>query len=204
MIAIEPKVTWEWGTENPTRMIELAARTCYKSEPSEESSADFVKRIVLQKGHKSVMEHAVASLRIVCDRGISHEIVRHRVASYSQESTRYVNYTKSKHGGGEIQFIHPVGLTPEQWAFSERAYQIEQDLYNEAIRLGMTPQQARDYLPNGVKTELVMTANAREWRDSFLALRTAKSAHPKIIIVAKQAGQLLYNWCPALFEEYKP
>jgi thymidylate synthase (FAD) len=203
MIAIEPKVTWEWGTENPTRMIELAARTCYKSEPCEESSDDFVKRITIQKGHKSVMEHAVASMRIICDRAISHEIVRHRIASYSQESTRYVNYTKAKHGGGEIQFIHPVGLTPEQLAFSERAYQIEQGLYNEAVALGMTPQQARDYLPNGVKTELVMTANAREWRDSFLALRTAKSAHPKIIIVAKQAGQLLYNWCPALFEEYK-
>lgn len=204
MKIIKPSITLEWATPDPTKMIERAARTCYRSSPSKESSEDFVKRIVLQNGHKSVMEHISASLRIICDRGISHEIVRHRLASYSQESTRYVNYTNEKHGGGEIQFIHPLGLTEEQIKFSERAYQIEQDLYNEAINLGMSPQQARDYLPNGVKTELVMTANAREWRDSFLALRTSKAAHPKMRKVAQMAGAILYSWCPCLFEEYHP
>jgi thymidylate synthase (FAD) len=203
MKIIKPKVTWEWGTENPSRMIELAARTCYKSESATEHPDNFVKRIVLQNGHKSVMEHAVASLRIVCDRGISHEIVRHRVASYSQESTRYVNYTKDRHGAGDIQFILPLDLTPEQEAFALKAYETEQNLYNEAVALGMTPQQARDFLPNGVKTELVMTANAREWRDSFLALRTSKAAHPKMRVVAQQAANILYNWCPVLFEEYR-
>jgi len=204
MQIIQPSVAIEWATPNPARMIEQAARTCYKSQPTRESSEDFIKRIVLQNGHKSVMEHVVASVRIICDRGVSHEIVRHRIVSYSQESTRYVNYTKENHGGGDIQFIHPMGLTEAQMRFSERAYQVEQDLYNEAISLGMTPQQARDYLPNGVKTELVMTTNAREWRDSFLMLRTSKAAHPKMRVVAKMTGYLLYDWCPCLFEEYAP
>jgi thymidylate synthase (FAD) len=204
MEIIEPKVSLEWATLAPARTIEMAARTCYKSIQTLGSSEDFVKRIVLQNGHKSVMEHVSASLRIICDRGISHEIVRHRMASYSQESTRYVNYTKEKHGNGNIQFIRPIGLNEEQIKFSERAFQIEQDLYNEAIKLGMNPQQARDFLPNGVKTELVMTANAREWRDSFLALRTADSAHPKMQVIAKMVGYILYDWCPCLFEEYQP
>jgi thymidylate synthase (FAD) len=204
MKIIEPSVSLEWATLSPARMIERAARTCYRSHAVLESSEDFVSRIILQRGHKSIMEHVSASLRIVCDRGISHEIVRHRLASYSQESTRYVNYSKERHGGGNIQFIHPLGLNEEQLKFSERAYQIEQDLYNEAISLGMSPEQARDYLPTGVKTELVMTANAREWRDSFLALRTSKGAHPKMRLVAEMAGHILYDWCPCLFEEYQP
>jgi thymidylate synthase (FAD) len=182
-------------------MIEKAARTCYRSDSTSESSADFVRRIALNKGHASVVEHAVASLRFITDRGITHEMVRHRIASYSQESTRYVNYTKDKHGGGDIKFIHPVGLTPEQVAFSERAFTIEQDLYNEAISLGMTPQQARYYLPNGVKTEIVMTCNAREWMH-VCSLRTSKAAHPNMQVVAKMAGYILAEWCPCLFGEH--
>lgn len=201
MTIIEPVVTLEWATPDPIKHIELAARTCYKSEPNGDSNG-FVERIVLQKGHKSVMEHVSASLRIVTDRGISHEIVRHRLASYSQESTRYVNYTKDNHGTGDIQFLLPLGLTGEQKEFALKAYKIEQDLYNSAIKLGMTPQQARDFLPNGVKTELVMTANAREWRDSFLALRTSPAAHPKMRVVASMAGKILADWCPLLFAEY--
>jgi len=203
MKIIESSVSLEWATPNPAKMIEMAARTCYKSEPSSEASDDFVKRIVIQKGHKSVMEHVSASLRIITDRGISHEVVRHRLASYSQESTRYVNYTKDNHGAGDIQFLLPLDLTPEQTEFALKAYQTEQDLYNEAIRLGMTPQQARDFLPNGVKTELVMTCNAREWLESFLHLRTSKAAHPKMRVVARQAGYILADWCPCLFEQYR-
>ena len=203
MTIIEPSVSLEWITGNSAMRIERAARTCYKSTPgaTQESTDDFVKRISLNQGHESVIEHAVASFRIFCDRGISHEIVRHRLASYSQESTRYVNYCKEKHGGGDIQFIHPLDLTPEQLEFSVRAYTIMEGLYNEAIALGMKPQQARDYLPHGVKTELVMTANFREWRH-FLKLRTSKAAHPKMRTIAKLIGGVLATHCPALFEEW--
>lgn len=204
MTIIEPVVTMEWATPDPARVIELAARTCYKSAAGDkpESTDEFVRRISINQGHASVIEHAVASLRIITDRGITHEIVRHRIASYSQESTRYVNYTKDKHGGGDLKFIMPLGLNDEQAAYARRAFLLEQDLYNGAIDIGMTPQQARDFLPNGVKTEIVMTANAREWLH-FLKLRTSKAAHPKMKVVATLAGDLLSFWCPCLFSEYR-
>lgn len=127
--------------------------------------------------------------------------MRHRLASYSQESTRYVNYTKDKHGGGDLKFILPLGLTDAQRHLVEVGYQAAEDMYNNAIATGMTPQQARDLLPNGVKTEIVMTANAREWLH-FCKLRTSKAAHPKMRVVAAEAGWILSNWCPCLFGEY--
>jgi thymidylate synthase (FAD) len=205
MQIIEPSVELLWVTPEAAKMIELAARTCYKSEDKYDPSktAAFLDRIINQNHHESVGEHASASFRIITDRGITHEIVRHRLASYSQESTRYVNYTKDKHGGGSIQFIHPLGLTPEQIAFSERAFAIEEALYNEAIALGMTPQQARDYLPNGVKTEIVWTANFREWA-LVRKLRKAKSAHPKMRVVADMIDFNLCGACPEFFGQYKP
>jgi thymidylate synthase (FAD) len=197
---IEPVVSLEWQSPLPEHFIERATRTAYKSDPSAapESRDQFLSRIIEQYGHESVVEHAVASLRIITDRGITHEIVRHRIASYTQESTRYVNYTKDKHGGGDLRFIHPEGLTEAQKVFSEEAFLIEQDIYNRAIAIGMTPQQARYYLPNGVKTEIVMTANAREWRH-FLKLRTAKGAHPNMRVVAYQVLDILSAWSPLLF-----
>ncbi len=201
MTIIEPSVTVEWTSPDPEHFIERAARTSYKSDPSAtpESRDTFIRRIAIQNGHESVVEHACASLRFITDRGITHEMVRHRIASYTQESTRYVNYTKDKHGGGDIKFIHPVGLTDVQRAFSVHAFQVEQDIYNDAIALGMTPQQARYYLPNGVRTEIVMTCNAREWRH-FLKLRTAAGAHPNMRVVARMAAVHLCAWSPVLFD----
>lgn len=201
MTIIEPVVTLEWASPDPERYIEIATRTAYKSDPAAtpETRSEFLRRVIVQYGHESVVEHAVASLRFITDRGITHEMVRHRIASYTQESTRYVNYTKDKHGGGDLRFIHPVGLTPDQIEFSEYAFTVEQNLYNEAIKIGMTPQQARYYLPNGVKTEIVMTANAREWRH-FLKLRTAKGAHPNMRVVAFMAAEILSKWSPLLFD----
>lgn len=200
MTIIEPVATLEWSSPLPEHFIERATRTAYKSDPSAapEDRDTFLRRIIDQNGHESVVEHAVASIRFITDRGITHEIVRHRIASYTQESTRYVNYTKDKHGGGDLRFIHPEGLTEVQRMFSEHAFEVEQNLYNDAIALGMSPQQARYYLPNGVKTEIVMTANAREWRH-FLKQRTAKGAHPNMRVVAYQALDILSQWSPLLF-----
>jgi thymidylate synthase (FAD) len=204
---IEPKVTLEWASPLPEHHIEQATRTAYKSDPSAtlESRDQFLRRIIEQYHHESVVEHAVASLRIITDRGITHEIVRHRLASYTQESTRYVNYSKDKHGAGDLRFILPLGLTKVQEAFFLHAFEVEQNMYNDAIDLGCTPQQARDLLPNGVKTEIVMTTNAREWRH-FLKLRTAKGAHPKMRVVAYQVLDVLSAWSPLLFnpEVYEP
>src|SRR3990167_9152326 len=137
----------------PETLIEQAGRVCYKSEDkiTLDSSTEFINKICKNK-HASVLEHSCASIRIITDRGISHEIVRHRLASYSQESTRYVNYTKEKHGKGDIQFILPEGLTPEQLDLFMDKYAADQTFYNKAIELGCTPQQARDGLPTGLKT----------------------------------------------------
>jgi thymidylate synthase (FAD) len=201
MKAIQQRVELEWITPDPLYLIERAARTCYKSDPTTEDSGEFVKRIAINQGHASVIEHASASFRVITDRAIGNEVVRHRIASYSQESTRYVNYTKEKHGGGDIQFIHPLDLTEEQLRFSIRAYKICEALYNRAIKLKMTPQQARDYLPLGTKTEFVMTTNFREWLH-FLKLRTSPAAHPKMRVLAKMIGEILAVECSALFGQY--
>ncbi len=201
MKAIELNVELLWITPEAAKYIDLATRTAYKSEGNYDpnKTAEFLNRIIKQNHHESVSEHASASFRIFCDRGISHEIVRHRIASYTQESTRYVNYTKDKHGGGDIQFIHPLNLSPEKLEFSIRAYTLIEGLYNEAISLGFTPQEARDYLPNGVKTEIVMTCNFREWMH-FIKLRTSKAAHPKIRVIASKIQAILHEQCPEVFE----
>ena len=202
MRLIQPKVTLEWFTPAPLSHIERAGRTSYKSEDliTPESGPIFVEKLN-RLGHHSVLEHAVASLRFITDRGVSHEIVRHRIASYTQESTRYVNYNKGKHGAGDIQFILPEYLTEAQKVIFLDAFATAQYHYNTAIEAGCTPQQARDILPTGVKTELVMTCNFREWLH-FLTLRTDKAAHPKMQTVAKMAGKLLSECCPEVFGKY--
>lgn len=203
MKIIEPVVSLEWITPDALVHIERAGRTAYKSEDliTPTSNIAFVDKINTL-GHHSVLEHAVASLRFVTDRGISHEIVRHRIASYTQESTRYVNYAKAKHGGGDIKFILPLGLTPDQMEFAIHAFEVEEALYSEAIIMGFTPQQARDFLPTGVKTELVMTANFREY-SHFLTLRTNGRAHPKMRVVAQMAANILADACPAVFGKFR-
>lgn len=202
MTIIEPVVTLEWITPNAVQMIEAAARTCYKSEPKGDPEG-FVRRVCFQNHHQSVVEHAVASIRFVTDCGIGREITRHRIASYSQESTRYVDYTKDSHGGGDIQFIPPLGLTPEQADFAIKSFWTMQEIYNNARSLGMTPEQARDFLPLATKTELVMTANFREWLH-FGDLRVDKAAHPKMRVVAGLAMGILARECPPLFSQYAP
>ena len=203
MRIIEPEVTLEWATPRAAKMIERAAKTCYKSAPCQTAAETdaFIDKVANQSAHESVIEHVVISTRWVIDRGVSHELVRHRIAAFSQESTRYVNYCKEKHGGGDIQFLLPVDLSPAKREFAIRAYEAEERIYNEAIALGFTPQEARDFLPNGVKTELVMTVNAREARH-ILKLRTAPAAHPKMRVAARQFGWLCAEWLPVLFQPW--
>lgn len=172
------------GKVHPQEMLqnmEAAGRVCYKSEDkiAEGSAGTFLQRIV-RSGHESVIEHEKLSVKIVCDRGVSHEIVRHRIASYSQESTRYCNYTKDKFGS-ELTLVRP-----SFWAEDSEAYRLWKEQMESAerayfalIEAGARPEQARTVLPNSLKTEIVVTMDLREWRH-FFKLRGSAAAHPQI------------------------
>jgi len=174
---VEPGFTFEHPVDGMEMLkrIERAGRTCYKSEAkiTEDSASKFV-QMLIRSGHESVLEHEKVTVRVICDRGVSHEIVRHRIASYSQESTRYCDYAKA----GEIEVIEPpgLGLSRERWV---TGMEWAAAIYRELRAEGIPPQIARSVLPNALKTELVMTMNLREWRH-FFRLRTAKAAHPQM------------------------
>lgn len=158
--------------------IEKIGRTCYKSEAliTEVSAVAFVQSL-MERGHESVIEHVHLTVRFVCDRGVSHELVRHRLASYSQESTRYCNYGKHEDG---VTFIEPFFWTGkkerEDWYVAMKK---AEDTYLNMVGQGVLPQEARSVLPNSLKTEIVMTANLREWRHVF-RLRCSDKAHPQM------------------------
>ncbi len=184
------------------KSIEKIGRVCYKSENliTEESSLNFVKKI-LERGHESVIEHYVISVRIICDRGVTHEIVRHRLASYSQESTRYCNYSKDKFNN-QITYIDPCFWDDDEnkrdiW--NDTMEYIEQQ-YLKLIEMGATPQEARSILPNSLKTELVMTMNLREWRH-FFKLRTSTAAHPQMREVANMILNEFKKEIPVIFDD---
>jgi thymidylate synthase (FAD) len=190
-----------WATPDAEKMIERIGRVCYKSEDriTESSAGGFV-RMLIQRGHEAMIEHASASFHIVCDRGVSHEIVRHRIASYAQESTRYCNYSKDKFGS-EITVIEPPGLDDhgrEAWKLS---MSIVEKSYSVLIELGQKPEIARSVLPMCLKTEIVMTANLREWRH-FLKLRTAPTAHPQMREVAGMIRERLVQIAPNVFHDF--
>lgn len=182
--------------------IERAGRVCYKSENliTDNSAEGFVRRII-KSGHEAVLEHVSITLKFICDRGVSHEIVRHRLASYCQESTRYCNYSKDSFGS-EITVIKPFYLTEgtHGYEFWKDACEVAERAYFDLLEFGCTPQEARAVLPNSLKTEVVMTANLREWRH-FFRLRCSQAAHPQIREVATPALRRLNELIPAVFED---
>lgn len=184
------------------KKIEMFARVCYKSEDriTDGSAQIFLKRI-LKSGHESVIEHEKISVKIVCDRGVSHEIVRHRIASYSQESTRYCNYFDEKFGS-ELTFIRPFFWEndAEKMRIWEQSMQSIEDSYNRLIQMGAQPQEARSILPNSLKTEIIVTMNLREWRH-FFKLRTSKRAHPQMRQIATQLLLELKEKLPVIFDD---
>lgn len=184
------------------RMVERCGRVCYKSEDriTPESAEKFVANLIA-RGHEAVLEHASITVKFVCDRGVSHEIVRHRLAAYCQESTRYCNYSKGDFGG-EITFIKPLffdcGTQPyEAWEASCRT---SEEAYFELLNLGCSPQEARSVLPNSLKTEVIMTANLREWRH-FLKLRCSPAAHPQMRQLAVELLNKLSAAVPVVFDD---
>lgn len=184
------------------KKIESIGRVCYKSESkiTEDSAEKFIINI-LNSGHESVIEHESISARVICDRGVSHEIVRHRIASYSQESTRYCNYSKEKFGK-ELTVIKPIF-----WEEGSEEYKIWLDMmnriehdYNTLIEMGAKPQEARSILPNSLKTEIVMTMNLREWRH-FFKLRTSLRAHPQMREIATMILEKFKKELPLFFDD---
>jgi len=176
MTEIIPSVhVFPFDADTIMKTLETAGRTCYKSEHrvTAESAAPFV-RARINERHTSVLEHAVITVRFVCDRGVSHELVRHRLASYCQESTRYVNYR-----GSGIGIIHPAGLTEAQRERRETLYREIEAVYAAEIGEGLKPQLARGVLPTSLKTEVVMTCNLKQWLH-VIRQRADAAAHPQI------------------------
>jgi thymidylate synthase (FAD) len=190
------------SAEDILKNIEKFGRVCYKSESriTENSVNSFVQRII-KRGHESVIEHEKITVKIICDRGVSHEIVRHRIASYSQESTRYCNYTDDKFGK-ELTFIRPCFWEQNSKKYNIWYKQMEsvEKNYFSLIDLGSTPEQARSILPNSLKTEIVITMNLREWRH-FFKLRTSMKAHPQMREISIPLLLEMANYVPVVFDD---
>lgn len=192
-------------TGNELKLIEAAGRTCYKSENNitDESSKKFVAGLI-KRGHEAMLEHSFLSIRFICDRGVSHELVRHRLASFAQESTRYCNYNKDKFGN-ELTFIKPLFLEPgtDDYRLWANAMLQAEYRYMQLIQNGRTPQEARSVLPNSVKTEVVMSTNYREWRH-FFKLRAARAtgpAHPQMEELTRPLLEELKKLIPVVFDD---
>ena len=182
------------------KSLERYARVCYKSEDKfvSNTSSGMLKTLV-SNNHESVLEHEKLTMLFIIDRGVSHELVRHRIASYSQESTRYCNYSKDKFGN-ELTFIEPIFFSAEEKKIWEDTLIMIEENYFKLLGLGATPQEARSILPNSLKTEIVVTMNFRSLRN-FLRLRTSTGAHPQIKEVAVPLLIYLKDKFPPLFAD---
>lgn len=204
MKAIEPYYTIESEIDNLSilKFIERVGRTCYKSEDkiTNESAIKFVQNIMNRK-HEAIIEHVGLTVRFICDRGVTHEIVRHRLFSYAQESTRYCNYSQDKFDN-QLSFIKPLFWENNDLMYSNWVHSMEvaEVTYLSMIKAGASPQEARSILPNSLKTEIVVTGNLREWRH-FLKLRTDKSAHPQMRQLTIPLLKELQSKIPVIFDD---
>jgi len=200
MLVVSASATIEDATPDAIRRLERVGRTCYKSESKigGSSAAEFC-TMLLKRGHLSVFDHASASVRFVVDRGISHEIVRHRIGvGYSQESTRYCNYSKN----GIVTFVCPPfwGEGSGELSAWRGCMESAESAYLRLVRGGAKPEEARSVLPSSVKTELVATGTFTYWRH-FFKLRTHKTAHPQMRQVAVPLlAEFKHRWAP-VFED---
>lgn len=183
--------------------IEQAGRVCYKTEYKigEDSAEKFIKALV-SHGHEAMLEHASLTVRFIVDRGVSHELVRHRLASFAQESTRYCNYSKDQFGS-EITVIEPCFYREGSPSYDvwKKSCETCEKAYFDLLEIGDMPQMARDVLPTSTKTEVVMTANIREWRHFFKlrALGTTGAPHPQMREVALPLLHMMAEFLPPLF-----
>jgi thymidylate synthase (FAD) len=198
-----PYTEHDWKTEY--RLIERAGRTAYKSENriDAESHTTFIKGIV-SRNHLAVIEFGNMAVHFVTDRGITHELVRHRLCSFIQESTRYCNYGSGKFGN-EVTFIMPSSLEDilrkSEWL---QSCQDSEKQYLRLLEIGCAPQQARSVLPNCTKTEIVVKANFREWRHIFELRAVSKAAHPDMRLLMIPLYEEVRDICPEIFDLGNP
>ena len=192
------------------KAIERAARTCYKSESAITEDGESAKKLIrrlIEGGHEAMLEHSFLSVKFTVDRGVTHELVRHRLCSFAQESTRYCNYSKEKFGH-DVRFVIPYFFEDETqylvrtptWEVWKKACEEAEKSYFTLLNLGATPQEARTVLPNSTAAEIVMSGNYREWRH-ILRLRTAKDAHPQMQEVMRPLGEELKRRIPVIFDD---
>lgn len=189
-------------TEQMYGLIESAARVCYQSEPREgDRPGDFIRRHL---NHEAILEHGFISLVFTCDRGVTHEMVRHRLFSFCQESTRYCNYSQDKFGN-EITVIKPLFFEEGSEMYHNwlKACSFAEGTYFSLLSSGASPQEARSVLPNSLKTTIVVSGNPREWRHFFNLRKFGRTGapHPQMKQVADMAWYLVYRMYPALFED---
>lgn len=207
MQAIKPytQIYQNFDGQNILEKIEAVARTCYKSEGKiQEGSAAKLVAGLIKSGHEAMLEHASVTVKFVVDRGISHELVRHRVASFAQESTRYCNYSKDDFGS-EVTFILPYFLDYGTKGFNIWKEQMKsaEKAYFDMLDFGLSPQEARCVFPNSLKTEVIMTANLREWRHFFKlrALGTTGKPHPQMREVTIPLLKDFQELIPVVFDD---
>ena len=183
------------ATAAPIDRINEVARACYNSQTPESLTerTNFVKNLI-KNGHETPLEFVQFTYEIVTDRGVSHELVRHRLASFQQQSTRYVKFSRQT---GGIPVIKPFGITGAAYFNWKEAMQAAEDAYFTLIKIGCKPQLARSVLPNSLATRLFMSMNLRELRH-FLKLRLSKKAHPDMQMVAYLIGVETYNYAPGV------
>lgn len=215
MKLVKPSIEFMDMNSMGLKLVEKAGRTCYKSEKriAEGTDITFTENLLNHKPpHEAMIEFGWMCYKAICNRGVTHELVRHRLYSFAQESTRYVNYKKG------VEFIIPPHLYDEvsvgeylistDFKFSTAAGNIwlcnklraEHD-YKGLILAGWQAQQARDSLPIALKTEIVFAGNFREWRH-FFNLRTNPKAHPQMVEVANLILNDAVARVPVLFDEY--
>lgn len=187
--------------ETILKPIERAGRVCYKSEnnTTDDSCLTFCKNI-LNRGHEAVIEHSQLSVKFIVDRAIANELVRHRIASYCQESTRYVNYSKDKFGK-EIKVISLNDyLDSDSYHVWYDSCMFSEHEYFALLEKGVKPEIARNVLPLSTATEIIMTANIREWR-SVMRLRTSTRAHPQMRSIMRKLLDEFKSKIPVLFDD---
>lgn len=194
------KIEDEIDGQRILKNLERYARNCYKSEDKiTEGSAARLIRNAMSRGHFSVIEHEKVTVRVICDRGVTHQWVRHRIASYSQESTRYCNY-----GRMGFRFIAPsfFPLNSPQYEEWKKAITNATLYYLRLLKMGAKPEEARAVLPNSLKTEIIITHNIREWRH-FFYLRCSVAAHPQIREIAVAILKEFKQRIPVLFDDFE-
>jgi thymidylate synthase (FAD) len=185
------------------KFLESCGRVCYRSENNitADSAENFIRNII-KRGHESILEHFNCTFKIICDRGVMAELTRHRLASFSVESTRYCDYSSDKFGG-DLTFIRPCFWKENEQNFIiwENHVRLIEIGYKNLRDNGCPPEQARAILPNSLATTIIITANLREWRH-LLKLRTENKAHPQMRQIANMILDTFKNLIPVVFEDF--